>query len=444
MLTAVEFRQALRVPILIAGRKLLLADDSIAIQKVIDLTFTDEGMEVATVGDGQDALEKLNQFKPDVVLADVFMPGIDGYALCKFIKQSERFAGVPVMLLIGTFEPFDEAEAKRAGADDVVTKPFQSIRQLVSRVGSLLSNESAQETESPPEYSTLGLTHSETSPAIPELSEEPEQVAAIEEGSDQFEPAPSIQEVSDYPEYANVRVFVEAPVMDEPVEQFSAEEHQCLPDIELQTADTQKLERIDDVPVELADEHTLEMEAVPVTGEQAIPFAEVASAPDGPLYLQPQNEAVQGFDDRILDLDDAENFESAQADEDFVLDLDVESEPSFLAEPVNTEAPATAPHAAQSQIEAPAVEGSADTSPVDTQEWAIVTPAAEPQNWEIKTQPAAASSAAGAGELSPEAIEAISRRVVEHLSEKVVREIAWEVVPELSELLIKKRLDEQK
>ena len=128
---------------MITGRKLLLADDSIAIQKVIDLTFTDEGMEVTTVGDGQDALEKLNQFTPDVVLADIFMPGVDGYELCKFIKEDERFRGVPVMLLVGSFEPFDEAEAKRAGADDVVTKPFQSIRDLVSRVGSLVSHEDA-------------------------------------------------------------------------------------------------------------------------------------------------------------------------------------------------------------------------------------------------------------------------------------------------------------
>jgi CheY-like chemotaxis protein len=422
------------VSILIAGRKLLLADDSIAIQKVIDLTFTDEGMEVTTVGDGRDALEKLNQFKPDVVLADVFMPGVDGYELCKFIKQSERFADVPVMLLIGTFEPFDEAEAKLAGADDVVTKPFQSIRQLVSRVGSLLSNESAQRNESTSDYSTLGLAHPEPSQAIPQVSDQPDQATVI-------------PEVSDQPEHANVRVFVEASVMDESEEQGSAEEHHCLPDIELQTADTQKLEPIEDAPVELGTDNTLEMEAVPVSVERAIPFEEVASAPDEPMsYLQPQHEASQGFDDSVLDLGDVDNFEAAQADDDFVLDLDVESEPAFVVEPVISEAPApvVASLTAESQIEAPALEVSAEPSSADTQEWAIVTPAVEPQNWEVKTEPSTVSSHAGAGELSPEAIEAISRRVVEHLSERVVREIAWEVVPELSELLIKKRLDEQK
>src|SRR3989454_2040079 len=141
---------------MLVGRKLLVADDSLAVQKVIDLTFTDEGMQVTTVSDGRLALEQLEQLAPDVVLADVFMPGVGGYELCEFIKQSERFRKIPVMLLVGYFEPFDEAEARRAGADAVVTKPFQSIRQLIGRVGSLLDRPSADE-EATHEYSTLGL-----------------------------------------------------------------------------------------------------------------------------------------------------------------------------------------------------------------------------------------------------------------------------------------------
>ena len=124
---------------MVTGRKLLLADDSITIQKVVDLTFTDEGLEVVTVSDGQQALEKLDEFTPDIVLADVFMPGLDGYQLCEHIKRSERFSHIPVMLLVGSFEPFDEAEARRVGADDYLTKPFQSIRTLIGKVRNLLS-----------------------------------------------------------------------------------------------------------------------------------------------------------------------------------------------------------------------------------------------------------------------------------------------------------------
>jgi CheY-like chemotaxis protein len=120
-------------------RKLLLADDSPTIQKVISLTFGDEEFEVVAVGDGAQALRALaEEPPPDIVLADVVMPGPDGYELCERIKGDGRLRHVPVILLVGTFEPFNEAEARRVGADTVLTKPFQSIRNLVGKVGSLL------------------------------------------------------------------------------------------------------------------------------------------------------------------------------------------------------------------------------------------------------------------------------------------------------------------
>jgi CheY-like chemotaxis protein len=123
---------------LLAGRKLLLADDSLTIQKVIDLTFADEGVEVIAVGDGTDAIEKVEQLLPDVVLADIFMPGFNGYEVCEYIKGSEKLKHIPVMLLVGSFEPFDEVEARRVGANDTLTKPFQSIRRLIEKVGDLV------------------------------------------------------------------------------------------------------------------------------------------------------------------------------------------------------------------------------------------------------------------------------------------------------------------
>jgi CheY-like chemotaxis protein len=124
---------------LLAGRKLLLADDSVTVQKVIDLTFADEGVEVITAGDGEEAIEKVEELLPDVVLADVFMPVFNGYEVCEYIKTSEKLKHIPVMLLVGSFEPFDEAEARRVGANDILTKPFQSIRRLIDKVGELVS-----------------------------------------------------------------------------------------------------------------------------------------------------------------------------------------------------------------------------------------------------------------------------------------------------------------
>jgi CheY-like chemotaxis protein len=131
---------------LLSGRrKLLLADDSPTVQKVISLTFGDEDFEVVTVGDGAKALAALEADPPDVLLADVHMPGPDGLELCERVRQSERLRHIPVVLLVGTFEPFNEAEARRVGADTVLTKPFQSIRDLVSKVGSLLGGGSKHE-----------------------------------------------------------------------------------------------------------------------------------------------------------------------------------------------------------------------------------------------------------------------------------------------------------
>ena len=75
---------------MLAGRKLLLADDSATIQKVIDLTFADEGVRVMAVGNGQDAIDRLLDFAPDIVLADVFMPSRNGYEVCEYVKTHEN------------------------------------------------------------------------------------------------------------------------------------------------------------------------------------------------------------------------------------------------------------------------------------------------------------------------------------------------------------------
>ena len=119
-------------------RTLLLADDSVTIQKVVNLTFADEGIDVVTVGDGDSAMEKISEISPDVLLLDVHMPGLSGYQICEIVRQNSVTRNIPVILLVGSFEPFDEGEAARVGANAYLTKPFQSIRQLVSQVTELM------------------------------------------------------------------------------------------------------------------------------------------------------------------------------------------------------------------------------------------------------------------------------------------------------------------
>lgn len=121
-------------------RSLLLADDSITIQKVISLTFADEGYDVRTFGDGDSAMESIRSTPPDIVLADVNMPGLDGYQICQSLRSDDATKHIPTILLVGSFEPFDRDRAESVGANSFLTKPFQSIRQLVDQVNELVMN----------------------------------------------------------------------------------------------------------------------------------------------------------------------------------------------------------------------------------------------------------------------------------------------------------------
>jgi len=118
--------------------KLLLADDSVTIQRVIELTFADENIDVIAVGDGKLAIDRVKSEKPDIVLADVGMPERDGYEVSTFVKKTPEFAHIPVLLLTGAFEPIDEARARAAGCDGVLVKPFEP-QLVIHRVKELIS-----------------------------------------------------------------------------------------------------------------------------------------------------------------------------------------------------------------------------------------------------------------------------------------------------------------
>jgi CheY-like chemotaxis protein len=118
--------------------KLLLADDSITIQRVIELTFADEDVQVIAVGNGQDAIDRVQRDRPDIVLADVGMPERNGYEVAAFIKGNPATSHIPVVLLTGAFEPVDEARARAVGCDGVLVKPFEP-QIVISRVKDLLA-----------------------------------------------------------------------------------------------------------------------------------------------------------------------------------------------------------------------------------------------------------------------------------------------------------------
>jgi DNA-binding response OmpR family regulator len=135
--------------------KLLLADDSITIQKVVELVLAEEDFEIKSVSNGEDALNLLDAFKPDIVLADIEMPKVNGYNLCDKIKKNPATAHVPVILLAGAFEPIDDELAREVGADDSVIKPFES-QELISKLNAVLTMVSAGAGQEFPEEEFLG------------------------------------------------------------------------------------------------------------------------------------------------------------------------------------------------------------------------------------------------------------------------------------------------
>ena len=119
------------------GARILVADDSVTIQKVVELTFSKEDFVLEQARSGDEAIRKAKESRPDLVLLDLVMPDMSGYDVCAALRTDPALRSVPIILLAGTFESFDPQRAAQAGANDFVTKPFES-QTLVGKVKQLL------------------------------------------------------------------------------------------------------------------------------------------------------------------------------------------------------------------------------------------------------------------------------------------------------------------
>src|SRR5579862_7560447 len=160
------------------AKRILLADDSITIQKVVELTFSDGDYEVTAVNNGTKAIQKLSEMRPDIILSDIIMPEKNGYEVCEHVKSHPEFRNIPVILLTGTFEPFDPDRADKAGCDAVVTKPFES-QSLIHKVEELIEH---AKTQTPTDRSPAPQFGGGESPFAPE----PASAAPATPASDQF------------------------------------------------------------------------------------------------------------------------------------------------------------------------------------------------------------------------------------------------------------------
>jgi CheY-like chemotaxis protein len=143
-------------------RTLLLADDSITVQRVIGLTFATEDFRVVTVSDGQAAIDRIRSQPPDIVLAGAAMPNVSGYDVASFVRSQPALKRLPVLLLTGAFDTVDPERLKTSGANGVLEKPLDPTT-VISRVKELLGIKGdARPTPAPGRLVTPAETPAET------------------------------------------------------------------------------------------------------------------------------------------------------------------------------------------------------------------------------------------------------------------------------------------
>ncbi|MCD6526064.1 MAG: response regulator [Desulfuromonas sp.] len=370
------------------SKRLLLADDSVTIQKVIEITFADKDYQLKTADNGDDAFAMAQNERPDLILADVFMPGKDGYELCEAVRNQPDLSNVPVLLLAGTFEPFDEAKATACGASGWITKPFRS-QDLVDKVAELLANAPVIETwqaaasQAPVENDILGAL---------------EEVAAAQPATDVA--APDL-------------VPIEVPAA-EPAAATSADPFSFDAPAEVETPVAAEPFEFESQPVETSD-------------SSLDPFAAPQQDDTTSVDLPPISEFS-------FDSDPVAATEPAVADP-FATSEPVAAEPMVDLPPLDSFT-STEPEPAPEAV----VETAAPAGVVDLQANDIVaegaygaTPA------RVETRVAYLSD-----EQLNEIVERIAGKVIEKLAAPILEQVVWEVVPDLAESMVREEMSKIK
>lgn len=465
-------------------KKILLADDSITIQKVVELTFSDGDYEVTAVNNGARAIQKLGEMRPDIILSDIIMPEKNGYEVCEYVKSHPDYRNIPVVLLTGTFEPFDPDRADKAGCDAVVTKPFES-QSLIHKVEELIEQSRAAgpaPTAAPAAAAPAGFDF-DAPPASEKRPDQPspwtDEPAAAPNTSDIFgaappsgattempfesSPEPSRGETQGFPQSrsgdqdnpATTQQFTPPAEPSSPWDQpQTGGETRAFPKMSFEDMQRMGAERPEEqtpAPQEdspfgappPAEEFSGETRAFPkmnfddfksAGSPPAAPAEDTTARPEESPWGGGGGE-TRGFPPMSFDQPSAASEEPAAAaesapawgesQEPSAPDWSSTAEPPAEEErPAPFSIPEPAPFEASSEAEA--------EEPQDEQEPAWSAPAA-----------VAATGTGGngvGGELSDEQIDRIARRVVQLMSDQVVRNIAWEVIPDMAEMVVKERI----
>jgi CheY-like chemotaxis protein len=437
------------------AKRILLADDSLTIQKVVELTFSDSEYDLACVPNGQRALDKVAEQAPDLILADVVMPEKNGYEVCEAIKANPATSRIPVVLLSGTFEPFDRDRAERLGCDAIVSKPFDS-QQLLRQVEALLSR--PQDDVAPAHTVAIPVM---TNPAPPPPAAEERRPteagfssedftgrirrpAGVAGGADMFEEEYGQADVESaiaafekaHPEFAYVDEGTSETAMNPDHDEDHAASEPESPS-----------QPISEWMHEEAPRPTAPAAPPPVPAPFWVPrepepeLAPIPFAHDDSTNRRRAQAAapVRADEEATGQIPLAAEFASINSRETDMRDRDRDR--------ITDETPtATAPPERAAEVEeAPAAAAPADPVPAPPAEEAPVSREIEvlAQTTSIgQLKEMLSSVSRGEGALSDDEIDRLASRVVERLSEKIVREIAWEVIPDVAEVVIKQRIKE--
>ncbi len=460
------------------AKRILLADDSLTIQKVVELTFSDSEYELICVPNGQRALDRVREQAPDLILADVVMPEKNGYEVCEAIKSNPATARIPVILLSGTFEPFDRDRAERLGCDAIVSKPFDS-QQLLRQVEALL----AREPREVPSASTMAIPIMPPEPPAPPSAPPPPaeappaeqrttagagfssedftgsipQPANIPGGPDLFEEEYGQADVESaiaafekaHPEFSFVEENAATAAMvpggsdgDEPAREpriadaTPADDRGWLHD----TAEAEEPAASSaaaappppaPAPFWVPRQPEPELAPIPFAADDSASHRKAESAPEPARADDGPTQAIRLSADYV-------SFRAAElapvppieAGDESIPEADEHTAEIPILASGAAAPPAAGPLAASAAAEEPT------TVPPDIEELASTTSIGQ-----LKEMFSSVSRPEG-GSLTEDEIDRLASRVVERLSEKIVREIAWEVIPDMAEIVIKQRIKE--
>ena len=476
------------------AKKILLADDSLTIQKVVELTFSDSEYDLICVSNGQRALDKVAEHAPDLILADAVMPEKNGYEVCEAIKSNPTTSRIPVILLSGTFEPFDRDRAERLGCDAIVSKPFDS-QQLLRQVEALLSRP-AGETPSTATMAIPTMPNPVPPPPAPAASaiRPPAEAgfssedftgairtpAAIAGGADMFEEEYGHGDVESaiaafekaHPEFAHVEESEASSAMtpepgprngdgmadDETTGEWAVADegagarHGLAEWLREEPAATESA-----APPPPPAPAPFWVPREPEPDLQPIPFAADDSMARRPAPAPEPMRADEGPTQQIPLSADYASMLRPPAEKETEEEEELEIQPSPLpfpappAEERTAEIPIAETRAlfagqAASADEPPAAPEPAPAAPAASEETAPVPReieelASTTSIGQLKEMLSSVSRGPG-GALSDDDIDRLASRVVERLSDKIVREIAWEVIPDVAEIVIKQRIKE--